>query len=84
MKKYIPYDYLCSKANSFPFVYKLLYLKILDEAPAEMLDREATDSAFHDGYKAGVSVGYSFGYQDACQTTSIAKPTNKRGRRPVK
>lgn len=33
MRKYISFDYLYSKRDAFPLVYKMLYLKLIEEAP---------------------------------------------------
>ena len=33
MNKYISFDYLYSKKDTFPLAYKMLFLKLLEEAP---------------------------------------------------
>lgn len=50
MPQYISYDYLYSKRDSFPLVYKLVYLHILDNAPI-------SDSEYSDGYQDGYENG---------------------------
>lgn len=55
--KYIPYDYLVERANCFPFVYRLVYLKILETAPVKTIDVK-------DMYKSGYDAGYEYGLKD--------------------
>lgn len=83
MKKYIPFDYLYSKANSFPFVYRLLYMKILDDAPIKMLDADKED-VFRDGYKTGASDGYNIGFHDACEAMRVNSTPKRSVRRSIK
>lgn len=65
MNKYIPYDYLLGKASCFPFVYRVIYMKILEDAPTEVrakhndhdvrrLCREACEYGYEHGLKDGL------------------------------
>ena len=50
MHKTISYDYLYSKRDAFPFTYKQVFLKIINDAPDSC---DVYDAGFQDGYETG-------------------------------
>lgn len=59
--KLIPYDYLYGKRDVFPLSYKLVFLKLLDEAPNAP---DTYDDGYREGYENGIMEGYENGYND--------------------
>ena len=49
-KKYISSDYLYSKRDAFPFAYRVVFEKILNDAPSS---DDKYDEGFQDGYETG-------------------------------
>lgn len=41
--KYISYNYLYSKRDHFPFTYRMVFEKLIDEAPARYYDDSNND-----------------------------------------
>lgn len=79
MKKYIPYDYLASKANIFPFIQRIVFERILDGAPfVEEADMRAgcnqCDLAYAEGFDAGYENGLYDGYQLGNPYTEAPQP----------
>lgn len=50
-KKYISYDYLYSRRELFPYTYRLVFEKILADAPAE---EDRYMQGYNDGYESGL------------------------------